>query len=123
MGGDREDYGVSYERDYNTDEIDDYDPDDFEIGGYDPERNGRKKKTDPGHDMGVVEVVRMTDAAVCVRGSGLSSDPFGMKDPNEEAWIPKSQIHGRSQVNWETGIGQSGRLVITKWLAEKKGLI
>lgn len=35
-----------------------------------------------------------------------------------QSWIPKSQIHDDSEV-WK--LGQKGKLVIFKWLAEKKG--
>lgn len=36
-----------------------------------------------------------------------------------ERWIPKSQIHDDSEV-WRAG--QSGKLVITGWFADKEGL-
>jgi len=38
----------------------------------------------------------------------------------EAVWIPKSQIHDDSEV-WKKG--QVGKLVITEWIAEQKGLI
>ena len=38
----------------------------------------------------------------------------------EEVWIPKSQIHEDSEVYKE---GTEGTLVITEWIAEKKGLV
>lgn len=37
----------------------------------------------------------------------------------EEIWIPKSQIDEESEVYEE---GQTGLLVITRWLAEQNGL-
>lgn len=38
----------------------------------------------------------------------------------EEHWIPKSQIHDDSEVYEE---GHEGRLVVTQWIAEQKGLV
>jgi len=38
----------------------------------------------------------------------------------EEIWIPKSQIHDDSEI-WKSG--QDGALVITRWIARKKGLV
>jgi hypothetical protein len=38
----------------------------------------------------------------------------------EELWIPKSQIHDDSEVYRE---GDTGKLVITEWIAREKGLL
>jgi len=38
----------------------------------------------------------------------------------ESVWIPKSQVHDDSEV-WKKG--QAGKLVVTEWIAEQKGLI
>ena len=38
----------------------------------------------------------------------------------EEYWIPYSQIHDNSEVQEE---GDEGELIVTEWLAIKKGLI
>ncbi len=38
----------------------------------------------------------------------------------ETIWLPKSQVHEDSEV-WEKG--QVGKLVVTEWIAEQKGLI
>jgi hypothetical protein len=37
----------------------------------------------------------------------------------EEHSIPKSQLHRYSDIQ---GLGDSGNLIITKWIAEKRGL-
>ncbi len=37
---------------------------------------------------------------------------------DDEAWVPSSQIHDDSEVYRE---GDEGRLVVTRWIAEKKG--
>jgi hypothetical protein len=40
-------------------------------------------------------------------------------DDGVEHWIPKSQIHADSEV-WQDG--DEGVLVLTRWIAEQKGL-
>jgi len=40
----------------------------------------------------------------------------------EEYWIPKSQIHDDSEV-FDDKKNDRGTLVITEWIAEKKGLL
>lgn len=40
----------------------------------------------------------------------------------DEYWIPKSQIHDDSEV-WSMDTAADGDLVITKWIATKKGLL
>lgn len=58
-----------------------------------------------------VRAERETDLALlCV---------WRMGKRNMEHWVPKSQITDDSEV-WEPG--QSGKLVITRWFAEKEGL-
>ncbi len=81
---------------------------------------GRPRKKDDGHEIKNVKVIRETTAAILVQGAGLSSDPFGTSDPKQEEWIPKSQLHDNSEVR---DVGDEGTLVISTWLAEKKGLI
>lgn len=81
-----------------------------------------RRREDDGYEIPDVEVVRVTDNALLVRGRGLSTDPFGLEDPNEEAWIPRSQVHRRSGVTADAEPGDSGDLVITTWLAERRGL-
>lgn len=55
----------------------------------------------------VEEVTAETDAAILCLIDG------------DEVWIPRSQIGGESDVNEE---GDSGSLIIPKWLAEDKEL-
>ena len=38
----------------------------------------------------------------------------------QEVWIPKSQIHADSEV---FAAGTDGKLIISQWIAEKKGLV
>lgn len=56
-----------------------------------------------------VECTGETEMAICCLG--LLDNPV---------WIPKSQIHDDSEV-WKKG--QTGALVITRWIAEQKGLV
>lgn len=119
MGGDREDIGAEYDDPGLG--LDDYNADDFIGGG--GGRGKRKKAPDPGYDVGDVEVIRGTDNAILVRGSGLSSDPFGVSDPNEESWVPRSQVHARSELDADADVGAKGKLVISKWLAQQRKLV
>jgi len=41
-------------------------------------------------------------------------------DDGDAAWIPHSQIHDDSEVYQE---GDTGTLVVTKWIAQKRDLI
>lgn len=52
-----------------------------------------------------------------LRGSGLA---LCCLIDGDEVWIPQSQIHDDSEV-YE--VGGEGKLVITTWLAEQKGLV
>lgn len=53
-------------------------------------------------------VIAETDAAILV------------EIDDEEHWIPKSQIHDNSEVY---ASGTEGQLIVSEWLAEKKGLV
>ncbi len=55
-----------------------------------------------------VECIRESANAILVRIDG------------DEMWIPQSQVHADSEV-WRKG--DEGKLVITKWIAEQKGLV
>lgn len=57
-----------------------------------------------------VETLRESDKALLVAVDG------------EEVWIPKSAIHDDSEVYGMLPFGESGTLVIPRWLAEEKGL-
>jgi hypothetical protein len=52
--------------------------------------------------------VRATDKAILVRIDG------------KEHWIPQTQVHADSEVFSE---GDEGKLVVTQWIAEQKGLV
>lgn len=85
---------------------------------------GRRKLPDLGHSIPGVEVVRATEAAILVRGRGVASDPFGMDDETEEAWIPRSQVHEDSvDVTANAEVGDRGTLLVTTWIAQQKKLI
>lgn len=63
----------------------------------------------------------MSDDAVrlearCVRAT---SNAILVDVDGEEVWIPQSCVHDDSEV-WKRG--DEGTLVVTRWIAEKKGL-
>lgn len=43
-----------------------------------------------------------------------------VKIEGKECWIPKSQIHDDSEVYKK---GTDGKLIISQWIAEQKGLV
>lgn len=98
-----------------------YDAEDFVAGTKGSKR--KPKKRDEGYDCGDVTVIRTTDAALLVRGSGLSSDPFGIQDPNEESWVPRSQVHPASTITADAQVRDEGKLFITTWFAKQRGLV
>lgn len=55
-------------------------------------------------------VVRETDAALLIESPNL---------PHGNEWIPKSQLHEDSEI-YE--YGTDGDLIITRWLADQKGI-
>ena len=44
-------------------------------------------------------------------------------DPYEDVFIPDSQISDDSDVYMKTEVGRSGTIIITEWIAQKKGLM
>lgn len=68
---------------------------------------------DEGVSLGTVTVVTRTDNAVLVRNSD-----------DEEEWIPFSQVHDDSEIYEDNSqTGETGKLVITEWLAGQKGYL
>lgn len=68
-------------------------------------------------DSGNTRTVTIED----VRGIRKSEKALLCDIPGEgEMWIPQTQIHDDSEVYQE---GDVGKLVITKWIAEQKGLV
>lgn len=57
------------------------------------------------------QCVAETTDAICV---------ITEEDGDEQVWIPKSQIHDDSEVFEKGG---SGKLIVTQWIAEKKGWV
>lgn len=68
------------------------------------------------------ECIEATGRAILIRDSGATKVflEAGLSSPIAEFWVPQSQIHDDSEV-WKPG--QTGRLVVNEWWAEKKGLI
>jgi hypothetical protein len=55
-------------------------------------------------------VIHSTDKAVLIK----------MPEMPQPIWFPQSQIHANSEI-WKQG--DEGTLVVTQWIAEKKGLV
>ena len=65
-----------------------------------------------GYDRAEGKIIRTTVKAVLFR----ENEKFG----GEEYWIPRAHLHDESEV-WK--LGDEGMLVVTEWLAIKKGWI
>lgn len=68
-------------------------------------------------DVGEVEARHETERALLVVARDDRAEAL-LEAEGGEAWVPKSQIDEDSEV-WKGG--QEGRLVVTAWLARKKG--
>lgn len=71
--------------------------------------DGRKPLRNDTVTFEKCKVLRETNAALLVR-----------MDDGSEVWFPKSQIHDDSEVY---KAGTDGKLVVTAWIAEQKGLV
>ena len=40
-----------------------------------------------------------------------------------EHWFPKSQVHADSELFSDKQVGETGKLVVTEWIAKQKNLI
>lgn len=67
----------------------------------------RKRPPDPGYEYGHVVVGAVTDAAFLIEG--------------DEEWVPFSQIMPDSEIGEGCDKGDEGILVVTTWIARKKG--
>lgn len=56
--------------------------------------------------------------AVCLRES-KAAILVDLNNGREPMWIPQSQIHDDSDVYESNG---SGKLIVTRWIAEQKGI-
>ncbi len=79
----------------------------------DEDRQSRRDDREPVTIEGV-RCVRATAAAILVV-VGKDDD-----DNDREVWIPQSQVTDDSEVYAE---GHEGKLVITHWIADQKGLV
>lgn len=75
-------------------------------------RTIRDEDRDSSRDRGTVAI----DDVTCVRAS---ANAILVRIDGAEHWIPQSQVHAESEVY---GAGHEGRLVITRWIADQKGL-
>lgn len=67
------------------------------------------RKPEPGIDLGIAEAKQNTGKALRV----------SVEDMDNDVWIPHSQIHPDSEV-FDCGDNAVGRLVVTRWFAEKE---
>jgi hypothetical protein len=74
-----------------------------------------KRTEDAGYEVGRVRVDRISERAILV--TYLDGPHAGDTDQ----WVPKSQIHSTSEVNDTTLLDEEGTLVISAWLAGKRG--
>jgi hypothetical protein len=44
-------------------------------------------------------------------------------DFDEDYWIPSGQVHDNSEIYDGCDVGETGNIVVTSWIAEKKGWI
>lgn len=72
---------------------------------------------DDDFEVYVEEVLKETDKSILVQ---LSEDEHAILDYEGEKpiWIPKTQIREYSEV---TELGDTGTLVISRWLANERG--
>lgn len=72
------------------------------------------------------DVMVLDNAKVIVKTAGAVLCEHELLDeiPNEkDRWIPWSQVDDDSEIMEASNKGDEGDLVITNWIAEKKGLI
>ena len=90
-----------------------------ELLGVEPSSNGTRPKPPPkakGSTWDTDEWVSYEEVTVLYE----SEKAILCEIDEEEMWIPKSQIHDDSEVY---KMGSEGILIISKWIAKKKGLI
>ncbi len=66
--------------------------------------------------MITVDRVELHDVA-CTAATGKA---ILVNVEGERVWIPQSQIHDDSEVY---GLGHTGTLIVSRWIAEQKGLV
>jgi hypothetical protein len=67
----------------------------------------------------IIEVTEvLVDSGKALKVSIDPSDPAYETTDDGTAWVPQSQIHEDSEVYQ---MGDSGSLVVTRWIAEQKG--
>ena len=62
------------------------------------------------------------NGVTCTKETGLALLVRIPEDDDKEHWIPKSQIHDDSEV-YDGEDNAHGKLVITHWIAEQRGLV
>lgn len=65
-----------------------------------------------GVNLGLAQAIAETEKALRVQ----------LESEDSPRWIPKSQIHDDSEV-YDADKNATGDLVVTRWFAEKEGLV
>lgn len=74
-----------------------------------------RRRTNTPVKIGGVRCLRESTSAIYVLIPAVPGRRAGWR-----GWIPQSQVHDDSEV-WRTG--DRGQLVLTRWIAEQKGLV
>lgn len=79
-----------------------------------------KKEEGPPFEVGRVRVTQISERAIRVE---VVDSPYAADIDGRDEWFPKSQLHSSSEVNDTTLIDEEGTLVISTWLAGKRGWV
>jgi hypothetical protein len=72
-------------------------------------------------ELGIAKVLHITERAVRVVVEEGPCEGMG-SDDDEPLWIPKSQLHSSSELDDTTLIDETGRLVVSAWFANQRGI-
>lgn len=79
-----------------------------------------KREEGPPFEVGRVRVAQISERAIRVEPI---DSPYAADIVDREAWFPKSQLHSTSEVNDTTLVDEEGTLIISTWLAGKRGWV
>lgn len=74
------------------------------------------KVDDRGYEFGDVKLLMVRPKAILVKSTDGATVSAGA-----ERWIPVSQLHDDSEVWQESEVGETGKLVVSTWLARQEG--
>lgn len=79
-----------------------------------------KREEGPPFEVGRVRLVQISERAIRVEPI---DSPYAADIVDREAWFPKSQLHSTSEVDDTTLVDEEGTLIISTWLAGKRGWV